>query len=60
MKARRAGLTRYEVRYLFTLVESGKTIRHLGYAWEVDVNLINVSPPRTVTERDLTAPGAKP
>ena len=59
-KARRIGLRRYEVEFLFTLVDSTKVMRHRGYAWEVDVSLKLVSPPRELAERAIRESDRRP
>ncbi|MFH0879498.1 MAG: hypothetical protein V2A34_07265 [Lentisphaerota bacterium] len=59
-KARRSGLTKYEVRFFYMLVNASKVIQHKGYAWDADVSLNEVSPPRALKIAELEAEGKKP
>ena len=52
-RARRSGLTKYEVTFEYTLVDGSSQIQRLGYAWEVDISLKTVSPSRMLRPDEL-------
>ncbi|HBA82856.1 MAG TPA: hypothetical protein DCZ95_02065 [Verrucomicrobia bacterium] len=54
-KARRSGLTKYEVTFEYTLVDGSSRIQRAGYAWEVDVSLKTVSPLRELRADEINS-----
>jgi hypothetical protein len=52
-RARRSGLTKYQVTFEYTLVDGSTQIQRKGYAWEVDLSLKTVSPSRELRADEL-------
>jgi hypothetical protein len=48
----RRGHNRYEVRYVYTVIDEENRMGRKGYSWLVDVALRNVGPPREFTPAD--------
>ena len=52
-KARRSGLTKYEVTFEYTLVDESTHIQRVGYAWDVDLSLNIVSTSRVMIAEEI-------